>query len=318
MLRFAVSKETLTWHMQDVVVSVVVPTRARPVLLARCLKTLCSQTLAPAHYEIIIVDDGPDRETRRTVETCAASLAGRGPFLHYVASNGPHGPAAARNRGWKLARGGIVAFTDDDTEPDANWLAAGLAAFDGETDAVSGRIVVPLPPAPTDYEFDVAGLARAEFATANVFCRKSVLTRIEGFDERFPLAWREDSDLQFRLLRAGASIRKAGDAVVVHPVRAAGWGVSLRQQKKVMFDVLLYREHPRLYRDRIRRAPRWDYYITVAALLIGAAALALGADSVVIAAAAVWTSMTVWLCAKRLRHSSRRLRHIAEIMVTSV
>ena len=82
--------------------------------------------------------------------------------------------------------------------------------------------------------------------------------------------------------------------------------------------VLLYREHPRLYRDRIRRVPRWDYYITVAALLIGAAALALGADSVVIAAAAVWTSMTAWFCAKRLRHSSRKLRHIAEMMVTSV
>jgi len=303
--------------MQDVVVSVVVPTRGRPALLARCLSALCGQSLDPKSYEVIVVDDGPDPATRSAVEDCAARAALRGLAVHYIASPGPHGPAAARNRGWRRARGEIVAFTDDDTEPAADWLAAGVAAFDRETHAVSGRIVVPLPPDPTDYELDVAGLSRAEFATANVFCRKSMLARIDGFDERFPLAWREDSDLQFSLLRADALIRRADNAIVVHPVRPAGWGVSLGQQKKVMFDVLLYRKHPALYRNRIRRTPRWDYYAVVAALLTAIVALSAGAPVLAMAAAAVWLAMTLWFCVRRLRRSSREVRHVAEMIVTS-
>lgn len=317
MLASHISKLRFRPRMQDIVVSVVIPTRGRPALLTRCLNALCVQTLDPRSYEIIVVDDGPDGTTCRTVEACAARIAPRGLAVRYIASHGPHGPAAARNRGWRQARGEIIAFTDDDTDPAEDWLSAGIAAFDRVTDALAGRIVVPIPPAPTDYELDVAGLSRAEFATANVFCRKSVLERIDGFDERFPLAWREDSDLQFSLLRAGATIKRADTAMVLHPVRHAGWGVSLAQQKKVMFDVLLYRKHPALYRARIRRAARWDYYTIVAALLTTVFALIFGVPQLAVAAAAVWSAMTLWFCVQRLRRTTRDVRHVAEMMVTS-
>src|SRR5437588_356229 len=80
------------------------------------------------------------------------------------------------------------------------------------------------------------GLERAEFVTANCFVRRSVLERLGGFDETFRMPWREDADLQFRLLEAGCTIAAAPAALIVHPVRPAPWGVSLRQQRKVMFD----------------------------------------------------------------------------------
>src|SRR5205085_889073 len=83
------------------------------------------------------------------------------------------------------------------------------------------------------------------------------LARRGGFDESFRLPWREDSDLHFRLLEAGCRVVRAAQAIVVHPVRPAPWGVSLRQQRKVMFDALLFRKHRALYRERIRGAPRW-------------------------------------------------------------
>src|SRR5690606_30571680 len=119
------------------------------------------------------------------------------------AVTGRHGPAAARNVGWRAARCEVVAFTDDDCIPDPGWLAAGTRAVEQGFAAATGRVVVPLPDAPTDYERDAAGLARAEFVTANCFCRRSVLEALGGFDERFSAAWREDSDLHFALLRAG-------------------------------------------------------------------------------------------------------------------
>ena len=41
------------------------------------------------------------------------------------------------------------------------------------------------------------------------------------------------------LLAQGAAVRRAPSALVVHPVRPAPWGVSLMQQRKVLFDALL-------------------------------------------------------------------------------
>ncbi|MGQ0750741.1 MAG: glycosyltransferase family 2 protein [Betaproteobacteria bacterium] len=298
-------------------VSVIIPTRGRPQLLERCLESVCRQSLPAERYEVIVVDDGPAAETQAVVERCAAQAATRKLSVRYLPSPGPHGPAAARNRGWRLAQGEIVAFTDDDTQPDTAWLEAGLCTFRPETDAVTGRIVMPLPAAPTDYELDASGLARGEFVTANCFCRRAVLERLGGFDERFSLAWREDSDLHFRLLQIGAKMVHAPGAVVVHPIRSAPWGVSLRQQKKVMFDVLLYRQHRFFYRRRIRREPRWDYHIATGALLATPAALALGAPGAALAAGAVWIAITGALSVKRLRHTSRRLGHVTEMVVTS-
>jgi GT2 family glycosyltransferase len=302
---------------QSIAASIIVPTRGRPALLRRCMQALCGQTLDRRGYEIIVVDDGPDRDTRSVVEAYAAAMAPLGLSVTYLPSAGPHGPAAARNHGWRRARGEIVAFTDDDTEPDQNWLSAGLRAFDRETAAVRGAVVMPLPENPTDYEIDASGLTRSEFVTANCFCRKAVLAQVGGFDERFPLAWREDSDLHFRLLRAGARIGYARDAIVVHPIRPGKWGISVKQQKKIMFDALLYRKHPDLYRARIRKSPRWDYYAAVAALVLVPAGLALGAPVVALTAAVAWAAITGWFCITRLRHTSKRMVHIAEMLITS-
>src|SRR5207248_10211948 len=95
-----------------------------------------------------------------------------------------HGPAAARNAGWRAARGEVIAFTDDDTVPDPGWLRAGVAALES-ADAAWGRIRVPLALPPTDYERNEAGLEAAEFATANAFCRRAVLEAVGGFDVGF-------------------------------------------------------------------------------------------------------------------------------------
>ena len=86
---------------------------------------------------------------------------------------------------------------------------------------MGGRIRMPIPSEPTDYERDANGLERAEFVTANCFGASVGLERLSGFDEGFRLAWREDSDLHFRLLRIGARLVHAPRAVVVHPVRPA-------------------------------------------------------------------------------------------------
>jgi len=299
-------------------VSVVVPTWRRPALLERCLRALCRQDLDPRRYEVVVADDGPDADTLAAVRRVLHDCGGRR-ILRYIPVPDTQGPAAARNVGWRAARGEIIAFTDDDTIPEPSWLRQGLAAIGPDQVAAAGRVRVPLRARPTDYERDAAGLERAEFVTANCFVRREALRELGGFDERFTAAWREDSDLQFRLIeRYGEHcIARTALATVEHPVRPAGFAVSLRQVRKSMFDALLYKKHPRLYRSRIA-PPIWRYYAIVAALLAVVTLELAGLRTAAAAALLVWLVLTLRFCLLRLRGNERSARHVAEMLLTSV
>ena len=298
-------------------VSVVIATFRRPDLLARCLEALGRQDRPRGDWEVIIADDAASAATRVVVESAARTVLAGVP-VRYLPITATQGPAAARNAGWRAARGEIIAFTDDDCLPEAGWLSAGASAFDDPAlDASGGRMIVPLPPAPTDYERDAAGLERAEFATANAWSRRAALQAVGGFDERFTAAWREDSDLQFALLTGGFTVGRVPEAVVVHPVRPALWGVSLGQQRKSQFDALVYRNFPRLYRARISAGPPGGYYLIVLLLVVAAGAGGLHAWLVAAGALAGWLILTAWFAARRLRATSKRPRHVAEMVVTS-
>lgn len=296
-------------------ISVVVPTHQRPELLKRCLRAIAQQNFAPADFEIIVADNAGETRTRHTVADFAANSAVN--VRCVFAANRP-GPAAARNVGWLAATGEVIAFTDDDCLPDANWLAEGWQIFaaDAETAAVAGKVEMPLPAPPTDYELNEAGLTTAEFVTANCFVRRSVLTILGGFDERFAAAWREDSDLHFRLLENNLKIAAAPRAIVVHPIRPARFGVSLWQQRKSMFDALLYRKHPQLFLEKISFSPL-EFYVIVLALNAGIAAAATEHQTAARLAGAVWLILTARFCVKRLRRTSRQPRHVFEMIVTS-
>jgi GT2 family glycosyltransferase len=299
-------------------VSVVIPTWRRPALLARCLQALCAQSLGAPAYEIIVADDGCEARIERLVALMAAQHPHHA--LRYVPVPGTQGPSGARNAGWRRARSPVIAFTDDDTVPEPGWLEAGCAALADrpEVCAVAGTVYVPLPPRPTDHERDTGGLAHAEFVTANCFVRRDALRRIGGFDERFTRAWREDSDLQFRLIEQVCPVGRAPAAVVAHPVRPAAWGSSMAAQAKVYFDALLYKKHPRLYRQRIRRTPPWRYYVTVLALLAAPLAWLADAPALAAAAALVWLGFTMAFCVQRLRGAALTPAHVAEMAVTSM
>jgi glycosyltransferase involved in cell wall biosynthesis len=297
----------------EIEISVVVPTRQRPELLARCLDALAAQTMAPARFEIIVVNDGPSEPTRTLVERFAAQSDR---LARYLGTGGGAGPAAARNLGWRQARGHTIAFTDDDCLPEPGWLEAGLAALAAGADGVSGRIVMPLPGRPTDYEQNAAGLSSATFVTANCFYRRAALELAGGFDERFRIAWREDSDLYFSLLRRGCTLVEAPGAVVVHPIRPARWGVSIGQQRKNIYNALLYKKHPEHY-HRIAAVTPWRYYRILAAMLVGIGGLLLRRRALAVAGWLAWGALTMRFCALRLRSSSRAPSHVTEMALTS-
>lgn len=293
-------------------ISVVVPTFHRDSSLAECLDRLLAQSFEPSRYEIIVADDGVSESTRRVV---ASHNRPGGPAVHYVPVVLTQGPAGARNSGWRRSRAPVIAFTDDDCQPDSDWLSAGWHAI-RDADAVSGRTVVPLPDRPTDGERDTGGLADAPFITANCFCRRSALETIGGFDEQFTAAWREDSDLHFQLLRCGMKIIRAPAAVVVHPAFRGRWGVSLVKQRRGIFDPLLYRKHPDLYRRHIPPLPRW-YYVAMLGLAMAAAGGVARQPMVTLSGASLWLMLTGRFVAQRLQGASAAVSHVLEMVVTS-
>lgn len=298
-------------------VSVVIPTHSRPQLLQRCLEALVAQDFDPAAYEIVVIDDAHSEATRRQIESFARRHGGGREIRYRRPPPGTRGPAAARNAGWLAARSEIVAFTDDDTIPTPNWLSVGVAAMRPGVAAAWGDVVVPLPEHPTDAERNTAGLDGAEFVTANCFVRRTALAMTGGFDERFTRPWREDSDLYFTLLENSWTVVSAPAAIVVHPARTAPPGTCLKQHKNLFYDALLYKKHPRLYREKISAAPPLRYYFAVAALLTAAIALFTGHTLLAEMAAAAWLGLSLFIAARRLEGTSPAWRDRAEVAMTS-
>lgn len=104
-------------------VSVIVPTHNRPDRLQACLRSLLA--LKYPRYEIIIVDNAPSTSaTRDFIEQECHDL----PQVRYVREDRP-GVSWARNRGMMVARGEILAFTDDDVVVDPYWLIELVRGF---------------------------------------------------------------------------------------------------------------------------------------------------------------------------------------------
>jgi hypothetical protein len=243
--------------------SVVIPTVGRSSL-ATVLRAVLSGTGAPPR-EVLVVDDRPlagpadgpiDDPTGRSTLPLP-TVAGGAPVR--VLASGGRGPAAARNVGWRAAGGEWVAFLDDDVEPAPDWprrLVADLAGQPPDVGGSQARLEVPLPAdrRPTDWERSTAGLASARWITADLAYRRRVLQLVGGFDERFPRAFREDSDLALRVAAAGYVIVR-GNRTTRHPVRQAGPWASVRAQRGNADDVLMWALHGPGWRGRAGAEP---------------------------------------------------------------
>ncbi|MGB2635598.1 MAG: glycosyltransferase family 2 protein [Candidatus Acidiferrum sp.] len=98
----------------DPVVSVIIPTRHRPALVLRAIRSVLVQSVS--NLEVIVVIDGPDSSTGQALETIQDSR------LRVLSLPQHIGGSETRNRGVHVARGRWVAFLDDDDE----WLTRKL------------------------------------------------------------------------------------------------------------------------------------------------------------------------------------------------
>jgi glycosyltransferase involved in cell wall biosynthesis len=179
----------------------------------RCLRLVASQTIIE-RLEVIVVDDGS------TDDTSEVAIA-EGVVVIRHESN--RGLSAARNTGVLATTAPIVAFLDDDCEPEQHWAERLLDGYEDPDVVGVGGSVVPQggagymgrflerhnPLAPLEYElarserlpYRIALYLRRQWRSeppnerrrmyslvgANMSFRREALTRAGMFDERFRL-----------------------------------------------------------------------------------------------------------------------------------
>jgi GT2 family glycosyltransferase len=216
----ATSQPVTNNNSSSLFLSVVVPTFRRTEALSKCLDLLSpsKQTLSANFYEIIVSDDATDGVSEKYVKE-------NFPFAKWTQGPG-RGPASNRNNGAKAGKGDWLVFIDDDCLPEPNLLQSyfDFISKNNEADALEGAIH-PERPINKDEECPVNVNGEA-FWSANVAIKTSVFKAIDGFDENYPLAALEDSDIYFRLLEK-YKVVFLPEARVIHPV------IKLNLSKKI-------------------------------------------------------------------------------------
>ena len=217
--------------------SIVIPSKDRPELLATCLSAVrASLGAAGRSAQIVVVDDGS-----------TPPIVCEDPEVQVVRGRG-EGPSRARNRGIAAATGDVIAFTDDDAIVSATWVSALCESLEADPGAVGVRGPVVSPAYDPLYEHSVEDADGGRFLTCNVAYRRSDLVAIGGFDPAFRYA-HEDVDAGLRMSERGP-VRFAAEMVVTHPGRSFSPEEYDRRAAFMLDDWLAFRRHPELLGDR--------------------------------------------------------------------
>jgi glycosyltransferase involved in cell wall biosynthesis len=239
-------------------VSVVTATRNRRERLAALLESLEAQTYSASQFEVVVIDDGSEDGTAELLDEAARS--GR-LQLRYAVQQKSGGPAAARNRGWRMAQAPLIAFTDDDCVATPGWIEALVSA-----EAGGGNVIVQGPTRPNPDEVHrLSAYAKTvnvegptpHFETCNVLYPRAVLERVGGFDESYPAPAGEDSDLGIRSLQSGALRAFADDALVYHAVHGRKPIEGLKDALLATAGVQSYKVNPAL-REHLTQGVFYD------------------------------------------------------------
>lgn len=189
-------------------VSVYLPTRGRPQLLERAVRSVLAQTWKK--IELIVVVDGPCPATENILEAIGAEDLGEMRLLVRILPE-PRGACIARNEALQLASGVYVTGLDDDDyflperieelvstfdATTSSFLATGYLRVHGIGIRDTGRELVY----PRWQTIHLRQLMRSNVVGNQIFTTLDRMRGVGGFDETLP-AW-QDYDCWLRLLQA--------------------------------------------------------------------------------------------------------------------
>jgi len=239
--------------------SIVVCSRNGAQRISTCLNAI--QKIVGTNFETIVVDDG-------SIDQTSYIVSKQFPNIRLITIP-PSGLSEARNIGIRASSGDIIAFTDDDCEPDIEWLVRLDRAFKDPDIAAAGG--PNLPPAARNFTQAIVNAApgapshvllddtRAEHLPGcNLAVRRSSLDAIGGFDTAFRTAG-DDVDLCWRLRDAGFELRFMPGAFVWHWRRPSLLAFLKQQTGYGLAERILLDKHPKRFSKD--GEARWDGFI---------------------------------------------------------
>lgn len=180
--------------------------------------------MRPEMFEVLVIDNGPTASIEAELGCDYPNVL----FLWEAKS----GSYYARNKGIRLARGEIIAFTDADCIPDRRWLEVGVRSFsiDPKLAYVAGQIRLQFPQGNIKWPVGVFEqlsafrqkhyLEKSHFgATANVMVRrKAIEDEVGWFDDEADR--RDDTQWGQAVFQQGLKQAYLEDAIVEHPSRS--------------------------------------------------------------------------------------------------
>jgi glycosyltransferase involved in cell wall biosynthesis len=232
-------------------IAVVVPSHDRPLRLRWLLNALEEQTLARDRWEVVVGHDSSGPETQQLLDE--HPLARQGVLRSVALAPGSAPPGRNRNAAWRLARAPLIAFTDDDCRPPAEWLEHALLAARRHPGAIVQGSTMPDPE-----EAEIARTAphvltrsiwpptpRAQ--ACNIVYPRELLERCDGFPEDMYVG--EDTALAEVARTLGAPFVGAPEVVTRHAIEETSLVGNLRGAWRWQDLPLLIRRHPRTRED---------------------------------------------------------------------
>lgn len=210
--------------------SVIIPTYNRKHLLAKALEGYLGQSSPHSIHELLVVDDGSTDDT----ESMVRQFSRRSPITIRYLRQANKGPAAARNFGIREARSSIVLFTDSDIVPERELVSQHLHWHRNNPQtgtAVLGYVTWPAEIKATPFmrwygeEGALFAYRRLRgkreidfhfFYTCNLSLKTDFLRTCGQFDEDFKSASWEDTELGYRLNKAGLRLLYNPQAIAFH------------------------------------------------------------------------------------------------------
>ena len=216
-------------HMEDPIVSVIVPVHNQFAITYSCLAAL-SFAYNQTPFEVIVVDDGSGDETTVLPELISG--------VTFVRNQRAQGFVRACNRGARHARGRYLVFLNNDTEPTFRWLDELLFVFEAFDDVgmAGSKLLYPdgrLQDAggivwnngnPWNYgrnenpEGPKVNYSRQVdyLSGASIMLSREAWDAVGGFSEEFCPAYFEDTDLAFKIRAIGKRVVYAPLSVGYH------------------------------------------------------------------------------------------------------